>query len=1125
MAPVIGTMLSVAMVLALCLAITSHAQVLYGSLTGNVVDPSGAAIPNANVEVVNTSTGAKKNGTTDANGAFLFSDLQPGTYRVNVSRTGFKTSLKETVQIDANKTMRFDAQLEVGSVDEKVTVTADSDLLQTDRGDVSTTQTSRQVNNLPLTGSTGRNYQSLMQIVPGSVMAGEQNSAAGSPQRSISFNVNGVSRLQNNTRIDGASVVYPWLPTNTAYVPTTEAIQEVNVATNSFDAEQGQVGGAAVNVSLKSGTNGLHGAGWLYDTNSSFGKARNYFQTTPKPNKDILTQYGFAVGGPVYLPKVGEGGPGFWSGKNKLFFFVDYEKTTRSQLSRLNTVSIAPAVLRPTAAGVDFSSTGTVIYDPNSNPNPALRTPFPNNIIPLNRIDIGAIELLKSMPLPNLPGFANNYVANGVASFDRTNFDTKINYNLSEKTQFWGRYSYSPTLIYEPPLLGDAGGDALNGGQLGTAPGRVYVASIGGTHTFSSNLVMDAVFGYTRQRLGATFDLDRNFSLDTQKIPGTNGPDHLQGGIASFQVSGWANMGNPNTGNPFLFRDNQYTLATNLSWLHGAHSFRFGLDHQNQQINHFQPQGGTFQTVRGTFQFNGNATALQNGTPATTFNAWATFLLGLPNAAGKVDQLRNPNSVYMKTYALYARDHWQVNRNLTLIYGLRWELFPFPDKDNTGINRFDPDTGQVITGGLSGQPRDTGASSGHGKFLPRVGAAYRLGDNTVIRGGYGQSSDPRPFIDFRNAYPVVNAWAMPSLSFNGVTNAFLPVTTFRQGLVNTSIAPDLNAGVLLLPSNSGTTTYPKTPMRNVIHSFNLILERQLPWKLKGTVGYVGTRAPGQMGFININASAPGTGTAGRPLFTKFGIQSDITEILPYGNTSYDSLQSTLVRHWASSIFGMAYTWSKAINYADNDGGPRIQYMPLKQLNKALAGYDRTHNLQIYGVYDLPFGKGQEYANKGAVAHVLGGFQLSGVASIMSGTPIFVQQSNGFNLNAAGSGQMPDQVVTNVSIPGGIGVGNPYFDRNAFAIVNIPSGSPQRFGTAGRNVLRGPGYFNIDMGLFKTFSFGENLKLQLKAEAINVLNHPNFANPQGDINNTNFGYITSTTGTGERNVRFAIKVSF
>jgi len=224
----------------------------------------------------------------------------------------------------------------------------------------------------------------------------------------------------------------------------------------------------------------------------------------------------------------------------------------------------------------------------------------------------------------------------------------------------------------------------------------------------------------------------------------------------------------------------------------------------------------------------------------------------------------------------------------------------------------------------------------------------------VIRGGYGQSADPRPFIDFRNAYPIVNAWSMPPISFNGTQNPFIAVTTFRQGLINTSVIPDLSKGILPLPSNSGTTTYPATPMRKEIHSFNLLVERELPWNFTTQVGYVGTRAVGQMGFININASAPGTANAGRPLFVAFGNANDINEILPYGTSTYDSLQATLTRRWRGSLLGAVYTWSKAINYADNDANPRIQYMPEKERNRGPAGYDRTHNFQGYTVYDLPF---------------------------------------------------------------------------------------------------------------------------------------------------------------------------
>ena len=1099
------------------------AQVLYGSLTGNVTDPTGATVAGAKVEALNIGTGVSTSIVTDERGAYIFSSLQAGLYNVTITSANFKALAQENVRIESNTIRRLDAQLQVGDVTAVVQVAATADALQTERADVNFVQPARQINDLPLTGSVGRNYQSLTALVPGAVSMGEQNSAAGSPQRSISFNVNGVSRLQNSTRIDGSSVAYPWLPTNTAYVPTAESIQEVNIVTNSFDAEQGLAGGAAINVITKSGTNAFHGVGWVYDTNSAT-QARSFFQTTPQVPKNILVQWGYAAGGPII--------------KNKLFFFTDLERTTQRQFARVQTFSIAPPSLRPDAQGNVFFPTaangGATIYDPASSPDPAQRTPFANNMIPANRIDLAALELIKRLPQPTRAGFVDNFTPIGVAEFNRLNIDNKINYNAGGKLTAFGRYSISPTDIFEPQILGDAGGDALNGGQNGSAPGRVQVFGAGVTYTFTPYLLMDVNAGYTRQRLGAeNVDLGSNFGLDVLKIPGTNGPDRLQGGIPSFQIGGFANLGNANTGNPFLFRDNQYVLAANLSWIKGPHGIRFGVDYQNQQINHFQPQGGTFQTVRGTFQFNGNSTRLQNGpTPADTrFNSWADFLLGLPNNAGKVDQLRNPNSIYMQSYALYARDHWQATRNLTLNYGLRWERYPFPDKDNTGINRFDPVTGNVLTGGLSGVPRDTGASSGPGQFLPRFGIAYRFKEKTVIRAGYGQSADPRPFIDFRNAFPVVNAFAMPQIN----NNPFIPVTTFRQGLINTSAPPDLTQGIIKLPSNTGTTTYPDDQQRKYIQSWNLTVERELPLRFTGQIGYVGTRAVGQMGFININAAAPGTGNAGRAL-ASLGLTADINMILPYMTTTYDAMQVSFKRRLSGSTFGGAYTFSKSINFADNDANPRIQFYPAARQNRGLAGYDRTHNLQLYGFWELPFGRGKQFANEGILSKLVGGFQVGGVLSAMSGTPFNVVQGTAGNLNAPGSGQMPDLVKPNVQIfddnlKGALPTGaNPasyqYFDRAAFAAVNIPAGQPQRFGTAGRNILRGPGFFNTDLSVFRTIGITEGINLQFRAEALNALNHPNFGNPGADVSNQGqFGYITTLVGQPSRIFRLGARVSF
>ena len=1134
----------------------ARAQVLYGSLVGNVTDPNGAAVGGAKVEVTNVTTGVVSTVMTDDRGAYSLNDLQVGVYKVAISRQSFKTTVSEGVRIDANKTFRFDAQLEIGGLEETVLVAAGLDTtLQTDRADVNVTQTARQINNLPLFGSVGRNYQSMIQLIPGTTRGtgsfflnangnGEDNSAAGNPQRSISYNINGVSRLQNNTKIDGASIIYPWLPTNTVYVPPAEAIQEVNIVTNAFDAEQGLAGGAAINVSIKSGGNDFHGAGWGYTTNSRF-RSRRFFQATNqvKNPKDILAQFGYAFSGPIILPRFGEGGPSIWSGKNKLFFFTDLERTTQRNAAG-TTASVAPASLRPDANGnVNFTGIGITVYDPASNSNPALRTPFANNTIPANRIDIAALEIIRRLPLPNQAGFTNNFATAGVAEFNRTNMDIKINYDGGKLTLF-GRYSRSPTLIIDPPIFGEVSGPALNGGQLGTAPGLINVFGFGGTYTFTPSVVLDANIGYTRQRLGAEgFDIVSNFGLEVLRIPGTNGPDHLQGGVPAFQINGgWTNIGNDNTGNPFLFRDNQYAAAANLSWLKGTHSFRFGADYLNPQLNHFQPQGGAFQTVRGSFGFSGTATRQQGNAASLAesqlFHSWADFLLGMPAQAGKVDQLRNPNSVWWKQYALYARDHWQIGRSVTLTYGLRWELFGTPRKDHTGINRFDPDTGKVVTGGLSGVPFDSGADSGTGQFLPRVGIAFRWNDKTVLRGGYGQSADPRPFQDVRNAFPIANIWSMPAIRFNGVDNSFIPVTTLRQGLINTSTAPDLSQGILNLPANTGTTTFPKEPMRKEIHSFNFMIERELPWKFTSQIGYVGTRAKGQMGFININAGPPGTGNAGRPLAVKFGLVADINSIQPYGDLTYDSLQALFTRRWANSLFGTAYTWSKTINYADNDQGPRIQYLPEKERNRGLASYDRTHNLQMYGVYDLPFGKGQRLAREGWASWVFGGFQVSGVVSVMSGLPFYVIQGSAPNLLAGGSGQVPNQLNPTIASFGGIGTaaqrgsaGGPYFDNtvlgvNCTANCAWAPATGAAFGSVGRNTLRGPGFFEADLSIFRTFTVSESVNLQFRAEALNATNHANFANPQPDINNATFGFVTSTYGPNQsRQWRFGLRLGF
>jgi hypothetical protein len=603
----------------------AQAQVLYGSLIGEVADPSRAVLPGATVTVTNKDTGLQRETTTDNGGAYNFRDLQPGTYDLKIALSGFKSYVREGLLVTLNAIARADVQMEVGGQTETVTVTAAKPLLHTERADVSTQLESAQVTNLPI--GSARNFQQLYKLIPGASTPVELHSDAGNPQRSLGTNFNGVSRSNNNTRLDGATVSYPWLPHIMAYVPPAEAVDTVNIVTNSFDAEQGMAGGAAVSVSIKSGTNAFHGTGQWFHTNSAL-RARNYFFVGTQIPKNILNQYGGTFGGPVK--------------QNKLFFFANWERTARRQTASANRTVPTDALRRG-----DFSGTGALIYDPaTGNPNGTGRQLFPGGIIPADRIDPAAQKMLQLIPAPNVAVFPNNYFATGTYVFDRDNIDFKVNYNPGPRGSIFVRYSISPSDLFDPPSLGDAGGDALAGGQPGRAPGRIQSTAVGATYSLSNNVLFDANFGFTRQRLGAeNIDIGTNYGLEVLGIPGTNGPDRLQGGYPRFAITGFSSIGNPNVSNPFSFSDNQYVAVGNMSWLKGSHWLRFGGEYTYYTINHFQPQAAF--GPRGGFNFTGGLTALNGGAAPNLYNALADFLLGLPQTMGKDLQFVNPASVRM----------------------------------------------------------------------------------------------------------------------------------------------------------------------------------------------------------------------------------------------------------------------------------------------------------------------------------------------------------------------------------------------------------------------------------------------------------------------------------------------
>ena len=1123
-----------------CLQPKCPAQVLYGSLTGNVTDPSGAAVSGATVEALDIGKGVAQEAAADVNGIYRFVELLPGTYKVTISAPNFEMQVTLGVRVAANEVQRVDARLKIAAATQNVTVTAEAPLLQTDKADVHTDLTGREVNELPSAGSQGRNFQSLLQLIPGAGLTSETNSLAGNPERAMNTNVNGQSNQGVNTRIDGVQDAYPWLPANVAYVPPSDAIEEVNVVTNSFDAEQGMAGGAAVNVHIKSGTNQFHGAADWFHTDQNF-TARNYFSRPGTTiNRNNQNQFGGTFGGPIK--------------KDKLFFFGDYERTTQRGKAGPDIRTLPTAQM---AAG-DFSNLpgNPIIYDPatgdaHGNGKQQISCNGVLNVICPNRIDPASAALIQLLQpsiaeevAPNNLGL-NNFFGSGTALFNRDNADVKINYVPTQKSMLWGRYSFSKILVFDPPLLGDAGGDATNGGQLGNAPGLIQSVGLGATYTFTPSLLFDWNFGYTRQRLGAQFDLGSPKGLDLLKIPGTNGAGNpnnnfLYNGLPAFQINSGAanlNLGNPNTGNPYLFRDNQFVSGANLSWTHGRHNIRGGMEWNHTQINHFQPQGGAFQTARGSFRFNGTVTSLQGSTP-TYFNAVADFLLGLPSETGKVYQTSNPNALRWNQWAWYARDQWQLTPNLTLNLGVRWEYYPFGYGDNgKGLRWFNPADGNVYIGGYGNVPRDDGIDVGNGQFLPRLGAAYRLTSSTVIRVGYGMSFDPNNWRYFRNTYPgSVNSDNLnPTLKTSDYTAAASLTGTNGTGLGSGSysvptgivlvpVPSSLSTGVVPLPTNVGTITIPNPFHRGYINSFNLTVEQEF----KGFVfqtGYVGAYDVRPLVNMNLNASLPGTGNAGGLLSQALGktYTATINGEVPFKSNSYNSLQTKVTRRFAQgSTFGAVWTWSRTLDYSDDEelNFLLFPYPAYWQKNYAPAAFDRTHDVEIYGVLNVPFGKGQRWATRGVASWILEGWQISPTLSMMTGLP-FTVTGNGSALAANGSTQTADLIG-----PFHLTGGQPptpnatckatdltchYFDPTAFAEPN-PLGTPTqnlRYGNTGRNAFRGPGYFNMNLSLARPFKITERIGLQLRADAIHFTNTPHFNNPNATLGASNFGEITGT----------------
>ena len=1087
---------------ALCLALSgatvvASSQVLYGSLVGNVTDSTGASIPRASITATNAATGAARSATSDSSGQYSLIDLPAGTYAVTITGPGFGTVTRNNVAVENNGTRRVDVSLSAGKVTETVTVNAQALALQTDRGEVSQEITAQQIEALP--SSPIRNFQALFRTVPGATPPASSHAGASNPQFSLAFTVNGGTNTQNNTKIDGASDVYPWLPEIAAYVPPQDSIQAVNIVTNAFDAEQGMGGSSVVNVTIKSGTNQFHGAAWEFNTISNL-KAKPYFFRGTKNPKNILNQFGADLGGPII--------------KNKLFFFGDWERTTqRYTLSNYYTVPLQQQI-----AG-NFNGTGTTLYSPTDHVTPILN----NTITPVAAAAkmLALLPKCSNNPASDNPGCVpnvttNNYFASAVYKLTRDNADIKVSYQPGGKLTAFGSYSISPSTIFDAQALGAAGGPAIDGGQPGNSPGRLQRAVVGGTYAFTPKLLFDGNFAFTRINFQSlNVDIGTDYGTSVLGIPGTNSGapagSNLDGGIPYFQFSGFTSLGNTNSSNPFSFRDNLWVEEANMTWTRGSHNVRFGAEIFHVQVADFQANP-TF-GVRGGFNFNGGMTTKLNGS-SNMYNSLADFELGLPYTMGEDHQYIDPAIIRENTFGFYVRDQWQATHALTLNYGVRYEVYPYTHGDHgIGGFRYDPTTNNMLIGNLGGVPSNAGVNTGIGLLVPRLGVAYRIGDKTVVRGGFGMNPNSEFFRDNVQTYPSV-----VSVQFSGATTQ-TPAGSLTTGLP-TFVGPSISSGHVPLGTSVGTVSYPQNYRRGYQENANLFVERDLGKGTLFSVGYVHNHAIRIPAEHNINAAAPGTGKAGQPLYIAFGNASTMNIDTPFLSADYNALQTQLRRSVGRhGTVGANYTYSKAMNSADSAGesGLTFNYAPAIYRNYSLAGFDRKHNFQVFANIDLPFGKGQKYLTHGIGSAVFGGWQFNTVISRESGTP-FTVSASATSLNAPGNSQVADQLVRHVRILGGHDASHPYFETSDFAPVTTA-----RFGTSGRNSVRGPGFFDMDASIFRDFGIWEDLKFQFRAEAFNLTNTPQFSNPASNASNSGFGIISSASG--ERQFRFAGKIMF
>lgn len=1099
--------------LVLAFQVSADAQAVTGTVLGTVQDASGAVVVNAKVTLTEMNTNVSRTAMSNTSGNYTFPDIPEGNYSVTVEAPGFKKEIRQNLNVAINTSTRVDVQLQPGNLSQSIEVTAAAPPLQTDRADTTVSISAVQAEALPL--SDNRNFQSLLNLVPGTTPATFQHSQFFNAESSLQTEVNGQMRQGNEYEIEGIDD-----DERTGLlqilIPPIEAIQTVDVSTSNYDPELGRASGGIANVVLKSGTNSLHGAAYEFLQNSAL-DARSFFN--PSVGHLAYNYFGGNIGGPII--------------HNKLFFFGDYLRVNDHE-ANTNLVTVPSQAFR----NGDLSAAPSQIYDPTtpgSNPTTGVgRAPFLNNRIPASDINPVSAALLTLIPLPNEPFNAskpnNNYFA--LLPFTKTtdSFDTKVDYNINETNRLSGRLSFSRPVVFQAPIFGAAGGGPAQGSFEGTGTQKTYSSGLNYDHVFSSTFLTELRFGVAYYHSSAVSSDYNTSDADKVGVPGVNISPFTSGQVGILINGGFGSGTNPLIGYsaslPWIRAEANIDTVNTWTKIVGNHTFKWGVDVRRVRDDLLQDQ--TF-SPRGLYTFDSNQTSAPGA--STSFgNDFASFLLDAPSQAGRDVNTYFPAYRQWWFFA-YGGDKWVVTPKLTVDLGLRWEFYPpatpaFPG----GFSNYDPSANTLVLAGVGGNPMNLGMKTHYRYFAPRAGIAYRLTDSTVIRTGFGISYTPFPDntyaynypVKSNNAYnPVGNQYG-PAVLADGVTPA-----TFQAGFPAPVPVTVPSNGIIPVTGSLASQNFfviPLDYLNPYVESWNFAVQQALPWNFNLDAAYVGNhgvRIPGQ---YNLNAGMViGAGTHGQPEYPR---TASATEFWQGFSSSYNALQVKLNRRFSKGLLiTTSFTWGKGMNYQSGDDGGYDFYVDF-QRNYARTDFDRTLTYVQGFVYELPWGKGRTWMNRGAVSSVLGGWELSGTISAYSGTP-FTITANGGQLNLPGATQTADQVAA-VQILGGINTGNPWFSRASFL---QPAGV--RYGTSGRNSITGPGLFDLNLSLFKRFNITERWQVELRCDTFNFTNTPEFSNPGGSITSSNYGYVTGTLGSGTgvngtgggRAIQLAAKLSF